>query len=99
MTHSVQVDLPRASSVPSPEKPTSLQVAIDAHGRAHLENELVPIDQLEARFRASVGKNPQVEMRLMVDRNARYEVVADTLAAARRAGMIRIGFVTQPMAN
>jgi biopolymer transport protein ExbD len=37
-----------------------------------------------------------VELHLRADRATRYETVAETMSAARRAGLAKIGFVTQP---
>ena len=37
-----------------------------------------------------------VELHLKADRGTRYESVAETMSAARRAGLSKIGFVTQP---
>lgn len=96
MTHTVQVDLPRASSTPTPDKPITLPVTIDANGQVFISGEPVSTDQVERRFRAAVEVDPKVEMHLSVDRNSRYEPVAETMSAARRAGLQRIGFVTQP---
>ncbi|WP_374343254.1 ExbD/TolR family protein [Azonexus sp.] len=96
MTHSVKVELPRAASVPTPEKPMTLQVAIDADSRIHVGSEAVGRDALENRFRAAVDRDANVEMHLKADRNTRYEAVAETMSAARRAGLTKIGFVTQP---
>ena len=99
MTHSVPVELPRAASTPTPEKPVNLQVAIDAKGQVYVGTERVAGDQLEGRFRTAVAQDAKVEMHLQADRNTRYEAVAETMSAARRAGLTRIGFVTQPTAK
>lgn len=96
MTHSVKVELPRAASVPTPEKPMTLQVAIDAENRVYVGSEAVSREALENRFRAAVDRDANVEMHLKADRATRYEAVAETMSAARRAGLTRIGFVTQP---
>ena len=96
MTHSVKVDLPRASSTPTPEKPMVLQVAITADNRVFVGSEPVDDQQLEARFRDAVAQDSNVELHLKADRNSRYESVAETMSAARRAGLSKIGFVTQP---
>ena len=96
MTHSVKVDLPRASSTPTPEKPMTLQVAINAENIVHIGNEPVTSGDLEARFRTAVAEDANVELHLRADRATRYEMVAETMSAARRAGLSRIGFVTQP---
>ena len=96
MTHSVKVDLPRASSTPTPEKPMVLQVAITADNRVFVGSEPVDGQQLEARFRDAVAQDSNVELHLKADRDSRYESVAETMSAARRAGLTKIGFVTQP---
>jgi hypothetical protein len=48
------------------------------------------------KFREAVAKDANVEMHLKADRSTRYETVAETMSAARRAGLTKIGFVTQP---
>ena len=96
MTHSVKVDLPRASSTPTPEKPMTLLVAITADNRVFVGSEPVDGAQLEARFRDAVAQDSNVELHLKADRDSRYESVAETMSAARRAGLSKIGFVTQP---
>ena len=96
MTHQVPVDLPRASSTPTPEKPMTLQVSISADNAIFIGAEAVDRNILETRFREAVAKDEKVEMHLKADRATRYETVAETMSAARRAGLTKIGFVTQP---
>ena len=96
MTHSVKVDLPRASSTPSLEKTTSLQVSITADNRIFLGSEAVDRNILASRLQDAVTQDAKVELHLQADRAARYERVAETMSAARRAGISKIGFVTQP---
>ena len=96
MTHSVPVDLPRAASTPTPEKPMTLQVSINAENQIFVGAEAVDRSVLEAKFRDAVAKDSNVEMHLKADRSTRYESVAETMSAARRAGLTKIGFVTQP---
>jgi len=96
MTHSVPVDLPRAASTPTPEKPMTLQVSINAENQVFVGSEAVDRSILEAKFREAVAKDANVEMHLKADRSTRYETVAEAMSAARRAGLTKIGFVTQP---
>ena len=96
MTHSVPVDLPRAASTPTPEKPMTLQVSINAENQIFVGSEAVDRGILETKFREAVTKDANVEMHLKADRSTRYESVAETMSAARRAGLTKIGFVTQP---
>jgi len=99
MTHAVKVDLPKASSAPSPEKPSTLQVTIDAGNSVFVAAQAVDRNDLEARFREAVAADAQVEIQLNADRATRYETVAETMSAARRAGLNKIGFVTHPGDN
>ena len=39
---------------------------------------------------------PAPELHLRIDRQARYEVVAEVLSEAGKAGVSKIGFVTDP---
>ncbi len=96
MTHSVKVELPRASSTPTPEKPMTLQVAINADNAVFVGSEAVGRSALEQKFRDAVAQDANVEMHLKADKATRYESVAETMSAARRAGLTKIGFVTQP---
>jgi len=96
MTHSVPVDLPRAASTPTPEKPMTLQVSINAENQTFVGSEAVDRSILETKFREAVAKDANVEMHLKADRATRYETVAEAMSAARRAGLTKIGFVTQP---
>ena len=96
MTHSVPVDLPRAASTPTPEKPMTLQVSINAENQIFVGSDAVDRSILETKFREAVAKDANVEMHLKADRSTRYESVAETMSAARRAGLTKIGFVTQP---
>ena len=96
MTHSVRVELPRAASVPTEDRRLTLQVSIDGDNRVFVGSEAVDRGELESRFREAVRRDANVEMHLKADRSTRYEIVADAMSAARRAGLSRIGFVTKP---
>ncbi|MBI5109078.1 MAG: biopolymer transporter ExbD, partial [Rhodocyclales bacterium] len=45
-------------------------------------------------FAAGAARHPELHLR--ADRGTRYESVADILAAAQKAGINRIAFVTEP---
>ena len=96
MTHSVTLELPRASSTPTSEKPQTLQVSIDAENRIFIGKDQAEPARLEALFRDAANQNATVEMHLQADQATRYARVAETISAARRAGLTRIGFITQP---
>ena len=99
MTHSVQVDLPRASSSPSSDRPLTLPVSIAADGSVFLSGEKIDEATLSNRLREAVARDPGAELHLMADRAVRYETVAEVMSGARRAGVTKIGFVTQPVSG
>jgi biopolymer transport protein ExbD len=96
MKHSVNIDLPRATSTPQDAKPQTIRLSVDAQGRYFWNEQPVAEADLPARLQAEAGRDPQPELHLRGDKDARYERVAQALAAAQRAGLRRIGFITEP---
>ena len=48
------------------------------------------------RFDIESSKQPQPEIHLRADQNVPYRHVAQTLADASRAGLSKVGFVSEP---
>lgn len=96
LTHSVVVDLPQVSSQQAVQKPDNIDLAVDAEGRMYWNDQLVPEDQLSHYMRDLAAMQPQPDINLRADRNTRYEVLAEILGEARRAGVKGMGFVTTP---
>jgi biopolymer transport protein ExbD len=94
--HAVRVELPHASSQREDARPQRVSVAIDAAGQLYWNATPVDDQMLAANVAAAAAQQPQPELRLQADRNVRYERVAEVMSAARRAGLARIGFVTEP---
>ena len=96
LTHSVKIDLPKASSSANITKPEHIEFGIREGGELFWNGEAVPLAMLPQRFAAEVARQPQVELHIRADRNARYESVAQVMSLAAKAGLVRIGFVTDP---
>ncbi len=96
LTHAVKLDLPRVSSQANQLKPDKIEFAIDAGGARFWNGESVSRDAAAARFAAAGKQQPQPEVHLRADRDARYAAVAETLADASKAGLAKIGFVSEP---
>lgn len=99
ITHSVQMELPRASSTPSHETVDSVTLALDAAGRLFWDNQPLAEDDLFLRLSDAVAANPELAVYLRADRDTRYEILARIMAVARRAGVARMAFVSQPEVN
>jgi biopolymer transport protein ExbD len=96
----VPVDLPKVDSTKLDDRPRVLQVAIDAAGILFINGQAIPRDELAERLRAASSySQPAPEMHLRADRDTRYERVAEVMAAAQKAGITRIAFVTEGSAR
>jgi biopolymer transport protein ExbD len=96
LTHSVKVDLPRASSTPTISKPDHVELAIDKDGLVHWNGQTVDAAGLTERLHAASVQQPQPELHIRADRTTPYEKVAQAMSEAARQGVLRIGFVTEP---
>ncbi|MBI5901279.1 MAG: biopolymer transporter ExbD [Rhodocyclales bacterium] len=96
LTHAVKIDLPRAASAANITRPTHIEFGIREDGKLFWNGEPVPLAELATRFGAEAQRQPQPELHLRADRKARYESVAQVMALAARAGLLRIGFVSTP---
>ena len=96
LTNAVKIDLPKASSSPNITKPDHIDFAIREDGNFFWNGELVEKGTLPARFALEVKKQPQPELHIRADKLAHYELVAQVMSAAAKAGLVRIGFVTDP---
>ena len=95
LTHSVKIDLPKASSYPNQTKPDSIQLAIKADGALYWNGETVDKPVLAVRMAAAAKLNPQPEMHIRADGTTEYQKVAEVMSDAAKAGLVRIGFVTE----
>jgi biopolymer transport protein ExbD len=96
LTHAVKLDLPKASAQPNVLKPEKIELAIDASGTLYWNGETVTRAEAANRFALEGAKQPQPELHLRADQSVAYRHVAQTLADASRAGLSRIGFVSEP---
>jgi len=99
LTHSVKVDLPKASSNPNITKPEHIEFAIREDGSLYWNGVQIPRETLITRFAIEAKKEPQPELHIRADRHAYYDKVAQVMADAAKTGLVRIGFVTEPGAS
>ena len=92
--HAVKVELPRTSSTKDKTPPENLQLAIDPQGQFFLGKQAIAADALEDVLREQALKDPQPQLYIRGDKKVPYEHVAEAMSAAQRAGLAKIGFVT-----
>lgn len=94
--HAVNIDLPSASNEKVQDKPDNIRLAIDADGAYFWNEQRVEDAELANRLGLAAGQIPQPELHIRGDKAVRYERVAMAMAAAQRAGVRKIGFITEP---
>ena len=98
LTQAVKLELPKANAQPNIVKADKVEFAIDAAGQRFWNGE--PVDRTEAakRFLEEGKKQPQPEIHLKADQSVAYRSVAQTLADATKAGLTKVGFISDPEA-
>lgn len=96
LTHSVKVDLPRADNTPNEVKPETINLAVNAEGKIFWNETQITSDELNSRLLAEASKKPQPEVHIRGDKSVDYEHVINAMAAVQRAGILKLGFVTEP---
>ena len=96
LTHTVKLDLPKATSNADIQKPEKIEFAVDASGALFWNGERITREDATAKFVEAGQKRPQPEVYLRADQNVPYRYVAETLADAARAGLSKVAFVSEP---
>lgn len=92
----VPIDLPQVSASQLDDKATVIHLSIAANGALQVDNQPVDPAALADRFAAATANGKQPELHLRADRGTRYDRVTEVLAEARKAGIAKIAFVTEP---
>ncbi|HTT09532.1 MAG TPA: biopolymer transporter ExbD [Burkholderiaceae bacterium] len=96
LAYAIRLDLPDVKAAPVNTRTEAIKISIDADGRVFWNADLVDAKDLAARLAAAAAKSPPPDLHLRADKAARFERVAEVMAAAQDAGLTRIGFVTEP---
>lgn len=96
LTHTVELNLPKAPSSAHSIKPQTIVLSIAQNGTVHWNDSALNGTELHHRLQAAAAEQPQPEIHIRGDRYAAYEHVIKTVAATQRAGIVKLGFVTDP---
>ena len=99
LTHAVKIELPKAASQANLTRPDPIALSLDGAGQLYWNGERIERAQLTQRMAAAAAVEPQPELHLRADRTTQYQALAEVMAAAGRAGLTRIGFVSDPRVN
>jgi len=97
VTTSIPVQLPKERNEIRETKPENIVISVDATGRIfwndlQIQSTAALIDRLK---KVSV-LTPQPEVQIRGDGNGRYDGVGRVIYACQRAGIAKVGFITEP---
>jgi biopolymer transport protein ExbD/biopolymer transport protein TolR len=95
MSSSLKLDLPKTEAGQPNDAPQFITVALDAQGRLYVGDQPVDAPTFAARVVEAARRNPQTEVQLRADQGVPYGRVAELIGVVQKAGLNRIGFVTE----
>ncbi|MFN9746872.1 MAG: ExbD/TolR family protein [Betaproteobacteria bacterium] len=97
ITQTIKLELPKENNIPLMTKPENITIAVNREGEIFWGIERLPdIEALVARLKVESIKEPQPEVHIRGDLEARYESVGRVIVACQRAGIFKVGFITEP---
>ncbi|MBP6764475.1 MAG: biopolymer transporter ExbD [Rubrivivax sp.] len=100
VTATVKLELPKEQNIPLLTKPENVVLAVNREGEVFWGNERMPDPEaLVNRLKIEAVKEPQPEVHIRGDSEVRYESVGRLVVACQRAGIFKVGFITEPPAG
>src|SRR5206468_9388905 len=97
VTTSIPVTLPRERNEIRETKPENITISVDEAGRIYWNDLRIPTTAaLIERLKKIAVLTPQPEVQVRGDGGARYESVGRIIYACQRAGIAKVGFITEP---
>ena len=100
VTQSITLELPKERNIPTTTKPENILLAVSKDGDVYWNTrQMRDNDELVERLKKESVKDPQPEVHIRGDQGARYESVGRVVVACQRAGIAKVGFITEPPPN
>jgi biopolymer transport protein ExbD len=100
VTQTIKLELPKERNLPTQTKPENIVIAVNRDGEVYWGTErIADAEALVARLKIESVKEPQPEVHIRGDSEVRYESVGRIVVACQRAGIFKVGFITEPPAG
>jgi biopolymer transport protein ExbD len=97
VTQSIAMQLPQERNVPRQTAPENIEISVNKDGDVYWGMQRVrDNDDLLKRLKEVAIRQPQPEVHIRGDLGGRYEFVGRVVFACQRAGIQKVGFVTEP---
>lgn len=98
--HTVPLSLPKESNHVRETKPENINLSVTRDSEVYWnEQKLRGKDDLLDRLKKVAAREPQPEVQIHGDGDAQYEAVGRVVYTVQRAGILKIGFITEPPAR
>jgi biopolymer transport protein ExbD len=97
----VPLQLPNARNIVTVTKPENIVIAVDKDENVYFNNAPVNTSELRGRFvdalrRSQATGAPPPEVHIRGDKDARFEAIGRVVLACQEAGILKVGFLTEP---
>jgi biopolymer transport protein ExbD len=100
VTQSITLELPKERNVVTVTKPENILLAVSKDGDLYWNTKRIDdIEELTKMLTEKAKVKPQPEVHIRGDANARYESIGRVVFACQRAGIQKVGFITEPPPN
>jgi biopolymer transport protein ExbD len=97
VTHTVPVQLPKEVNIPTQTKPENIVLSVNADGDVFWNQaKISDMNELFEKLKPEAVKVPQPEVHIRGDLNAQYAPIGKVVYTLQRAGIVKIGFITEP---
>jgi biopolymer transport protein TolR len=96
LTTGVHVDLPKVKSSPMQADDTKMLVIVTADEHVYLGKDEITGD-VEEKLKNNARLREEKELYLQADENCKYGAILRVMAAARTAGVEKMGMITDPL--
>ena len=98
--HEVALELPKERNQPRKTRPENITISVNKDGDVFWGQELIADNEkLVERLKKEAVKDPQPEVHIRGDLNARYESIGRVVFDCQRASIVKVGFIIEPPPN
>ena len=97
MMQGVEVNLPQTTTKSIKTKEDPLILTVNKKGEIYLEDHKIQLDDLETKVKTIFKYRRDKEILLKADKDLPYGLVVDVMAGVKRAGVTKLGMVTEPL--
>jgi len=97
VNYSVQINLPKERNEVRESKPENIVISVDTKGQMYwFDARVNGTEALVDRLKTVAKMDPQPEVHIRGDLSAQYDSVGKIVYACQRAGIVKVGFITEP---